>query len=839
VSPSRRRPTRAGVVSVVVVNYRRASDTVTCVQALEGLAWDPARLEVIVVDNASGDGSADRIRAAAPAARVVESPVNRGFAGGCNLGVAQASGEYVALLNNDARPHERWVGAAVETFEAHAGVACVASRVLDWDGTSVDYVGGSLTWFGMGYKREVGRPVTGADEPGRDVLFATGAAMFLRTDVWRAVGGFDERYFMFYEDVDLGWRLNLLGHRVRYVPESVAFHRHHASMKGYASWREHFLLERNALFTLYKNYADESLARVLPGALAVSVRRGVARGGDDPRALDLSTGPEGPDPSRMEVSPETLVPAYAISAFVDDLPGLTTDRRWLQGARRRTDAELLPLFGDALEPAFGGDGFAPAYESVVEAFGIREAFGRRRRVVVATEEPLTDHMAGPAIRAWAVASALAGEHDVQLVTTRTCALSHPGFVCRSVTEADLRAAEREADVLVVGGLLLWAFPWLMRSAKVLVVDVYDPFHLGQLEEARGRGDAGRVAVVDECTTALNAQLLRGDFFLCASPKQRDFWLGHLAALGRVNPDTYDDDPSLHSLVAVAPFGLPGAPPTRSGPALRGVVDGIEAGDEIILWGGGVYDWLDPLTLLRAVDRLRRHRPRVRLYFLGMRHPNPAVPEMAMAVAARRLAESLGLTGTHVFFNESWVRYEDRHNYLLEADVGVNAHLRHVETAYSFRTRMLDYLWASLPVVATEGDGFSELVTERGVGITVPAGDVEAMEDALFRLLEDPGLAARCREAAGVLAAELTWDRALAPLLEFCRAPRRAADLARPEGGARLPSRPRPVGGNDTLAAALTRYRDGGAREVARGAYARMRRGLDARAFDPPARRSVG
>ena len=101
----------------------------------------------------------------------------------------------------------------------------------------------------------------------RDVLFGTGAALFVRADLFRRVGGFDERFFMFYEDVDLGWRLNLLGHRVRYVPGSLAFHRHHVTMKKFGNFREQYLLERNALLSMYKNYDDESLARALPAAL--------------------------------------------------------------------------------------------------------------------------------------------------------------------------------------------------------------------------------------------------------------------------------------------------------------------------------------------------------------------------------------------------------------------------------------------------------------------------------------------------------------------------------------------------------------------------------------------
>ena len=182
--------------------------------------------------------------------------------------------------------------------------------------------------------------------------------------------------------------------------------------------------------------------------------------------------------------------------------------------------------------------------------------------------------------------------------------------------------------------------------------------------------------------------------------------------------------------------------------LKGVVPGIGPDDQVILWGGGIYNWFDPLTLLRAVDKLRARAPGVRLFFLGLKHPNPNVPEMRMAVETRRLSDQLGLTDTHVFFNEGWVAYDDRQNFLLEADIGVSTHLDHVETEFSFRTRILDYLWASLPVVATGGDSFGDIIDAYGVGLTVPPGDVDALEAALFRLLDEPELAQACRRSIG-------------------------------------------------------------------------------------------
>jgi glycosyltransferase involved in cell wall biosynthesis len=449
------------------------------------------------------------------------------------------------------------------------------------------------------------------------------------------------------------------------------------------------------------------------------------------------------------------------------------------------------------------------------------------RIVVATCDALTPKMAGPGIRARQVAAALSADHDVQLVTTSVVGITDERFAVRSVDDRQLAELEAWCDVLVFQGWLITGRPFLLSSDKILVADIYDPMHLEQLEQGRDDGEQARRLAVQGATEVLNEQLIRGDFFLCASAKQRDFWLGQLAAVGRVNPRTYDDDVTLASLISVVPFGVPDTPPLHTRSAVKGVIPGIGRDDKVVLWGGGIYNWFDPLTLVRAIDRLRHRRPDVRLLFMGLRHPNPDIAEMRMAVATRDLAADLGLTDTHVFFNEGWVAYDDRQNYLLEADVGVSTHLAHLETALSSRTRILDYLWASLPVVATEGDVLSDLVSSRGLGLTVAAGDVDALEAALFRLLDDEALAQQCRDNAAAVMPELTWPHVLEPLVEFCRRPRRAPDLVDPETARRmrhhLGPAPRGPAWRRDVSLGWDHLRNGGPALLASKAWSRARR----------------
>jgi GT2 family glycosyltransferase/glycosyltransferase involved in cell wall biosynthesis len=820
---------RPGVVSVVVVNYRGADDTIACLRGFDDVDWPRERLELIVVDNDSGDGSQERLEEALPGVTVVQAGSNTGFAGGCNLGVSHATGEYVAFINNDARPAAGWISGAVAELEAAPDVASVACKVLDWDGKLVDYVDGSMTWFGMGYKREVEKPDSPAYDTAKDVLFGTGAAMFVRASVFREVGGFDERFFMFYEDVDLGWRLNLLGHRVRYVPGSVAYHKHHVTMKKFGNYRESYLLERNALLMMFKNYDDASLARALPAAMALAVRRSVARTETDTTVLDLQRSPGGDDVGTVTVDKMALTGPWAIDYLVEQMPSLIESRAELQQLRRRTDRELFPLFRESIEPAYGMPSYLAAHEQLVRAFGIDEHLRGRQRILVVTGEPLLERMAGPAIRAWEIARALAPEHDVRLLSTGGAKVSSDDFQVLAVQNPRaLRAQTDWADVIVFQGFLLEGAPWLVDSEKILVADVYDPIHLEQLEQAKDLGERGRVRSVQDTTRVLNDQLRRADYLLCASEKQRDFWLGQLAGQGRVNPAVYDEDESLSSLIGVVPFGIEDAEPVQRRHAIRGTVPGIGADDKVVIWGGGIYNWFDPLTLIRAIDRLRQRRPEVRLLFMGTKHPNPGVPDMRIAWEAQELARELGLLGSHVFFNEGWVPYHERADFLMDADLGVSTHFQHIETQFSFRTRILDYLWTALPVVATEGDTFGTLIKEHGLGRTVPAEDVDALVDALEELLYDDAARESAQAAVREFAHAYRWSRTLRPLVEFCRSPRRAADLAFVRGTddeqRAVFVRPRPTVKQD-LALARDYLRAGGVGEVTRRAVGRVRRVL--------------
>ena len=404
------------------------------------------------------------------------------------------------------------------------------------------------------------------------------------------------------------------------------------------------------------------------------------------------------------------------------------------------------------------------------------------RVAIVIQDVIGPRLAGPAIRALAMGRALAAAgHDVQVRSLHAADHPDPLVVDGGLGGPAATGVARWADVIVVQGDVLGPCDALARGDGTLVCDLYDPVQMEGLARGAGSPLSDRFASTRHALGVLSTQLERGDLFLCASERQRLFWLGHLDAAGRVNPSTYDADPTLSGLLAVVPFGIEDAAPVHDGVGLRGRVEGIVDTSRTLLWGGGVYDWLDPLPVIEATARLRSEVPELRLVFMGTTHPNPTVPPSPVLARARGLVEELGV-GEVVIFHEGWVPYEEWHNVLLEAEIGVSGHLPHVETDLAFRTRILDYIWAGLPVVTTRGDALGDVVAAEGLGAAVPPGDAGAVADALRALLVDDAAAAAARRQVAAVAPRMRWSAVLQPVLDHCQDPRPASDRGVPEAG---------------------------------------------------------
>ena len=314
-------------------------------------------------------------------------------------------------------------------------------------------------------------------------------------------------------------------------------------------------------------------------------------------------------------------------------------------------------------------------------------------------------------------------------------------------------------VSVVLASLVWAKP-------LLVLDFFSQFFVEWMEVGRDlyRGLHRRLWTRAGQRYA-NLQLQVADYILCANERQRDAYVGVLGSLGRLTPRVYDDDPTLRSLIDVAPHGLRPEPAPERHPLRAGAIPGVEPGDKLLLWLGGILYWYDPVTLLRALARVRKSHPEVKLLFLGSSYPGGS--ELGQGLRYREaVAESqrLGLTGVGVFFHDAWLPHEAVVEYLAAAHAGVTTYFTNAETRFAHRTRFMDYIWARLPIVCTEGDVLAEEVQERGWGIAAPERDEDALVAGLTRLVEDESFWAACRANLDNAASEMSWESAFAPLV---------------------------------------------------------------------------
>jgi GT2 family glycosyltransferase len=252
--------------SVVVPNLNGERFLQPCLAALAQQTLPPA--QVIVIDNGSTDGSVDLVRRRFPEARLLTFSENRGFAAAMNAGIAETTTPFVAFLNNDALPEPTWLEELAACLARHAGAAAATSKLLLADEPGrLDGAGDGLTRSFLPYVRGHGEPDDGRFADEVEVFGASGAAALWHSSVLHEVGGFDERFFAYYEDVDLSFRARLRGYEIWYAPRSVARH----TRGGTAGQHVDFALfhpVKNRWFMIVKDLPGRTVARRSAAILA-------------------------------------------------------------------------------------------------------------------------------------------------------------------------------------------------------------------------------------------------------------------------------------------------------------------------------------------------------------------------------------------------------------------------------------------------------------------------------------------------------------------------------------------------------------------------------------------
>ena len=351
-------------------------------------------------------------------------------------------------------------------------------------------------------------------------------------------------------------------------------------------------------------------------------------------------------------------------------------------------------------------------------------------VVVATPDVVGARMAGPGIRAWNLARQMAKVAPTTLVAKVEGAL-WPGTVDKDSPEAG--DAIRDARVLIGQP----ARGFRKRRGQRIVFDLFDPTVL-ELRELYGTWPSirQRIHLAAEWWR-LSEALMVADLLMCAAPQQRRF---------------YESLQSGDAPWIEVPFGIDTAE-----------LSGCEKPQSnVIIWGGGVWEWLDPKTAIEAVLKLNREGLDCQLLFLGRARPNRDLVDMRRSGRFDRLMER---GGNKVSAPVDWVPYNERLAWLQSGKIAIMLHRPTAEAEYAIRTRLFDAIAAGIPVIATEKGFAADLVARERLGIVVPPEDVKAVADAIRKLLMDDGFHAACVLNLERVRPRYAWEVVTRPLTD--------------------------------------------------------------------------
>lgn len=750
------------LVSVIIVTYNSRAWLDECLASLSRQTYAP--MEIIVVDNASEDGSAEWLAENHPGIRLVQLASAEPLARAENLGIQAASGEYFFILNPDVRVDNAALAHLVAVARDDSTCAVVAPKLKYlWANSFLNGIGNSVNAVSWGTDNAIGHLDLGQFDHWQQVPSACFAAALIARSAWARVGPLDEKFLMYYEDSEWCYRARLLGYSIRAAPRAVVYHALGSripsgetselaprKLRSVAYGRLRFatkILGPRFLARFFFNYAVEdglNLLRLLARGQWAACRAYLGAWFDFLRAAPALRH------TRARLQSQRVQADRQLFALQAEMPGGLT---WHGLPELSWDVVLENYL-----PLFRAQRTRPMPEFAHPA--------ARPHLLIVSNDVVDAKMGGAGIRYLEMARALQEDLDVTLAIPSETSVEVEGIQVVRYWDArpvSLQVLVENSDVVLVSGYMVEKFPFLTTTPTRRVIDLYNPFFLENLFYYLDEPMESQDRLNDHALALVNQLARVGDYFICGNERQRDFWLGVLAANHRVNPHTFAQDQTLRALIDVVGVGFPDRAP-RCHAVLRGVHPAFPPDARIVLWGGGLWNWLDPLTLVRAWRQvIARHAP-ARLVFLGTRHPNPLVPAHRRAQETIAAAEAIGEKDRTIFFIE-WLPYAEREALLCEADIGVTLHAPHVETRFSIRMRVLDYLWARLPVLISEGDTTSEWVRQYDLGRVVPPLDAEAVANALIQMLDQPkGNGSAAFEA---VRDSFRWRAVVAPLRQYC------------------------------------------------------------------------
>jgi GT2 family glycosyltransferase/glycosyltransferase involved in cell wall biosynthesis len=710
-------------VSAIVVNYRKAEMTCDCLVALSvALGRLDGPSEMVVVDNGSGDGSVETIRAAVPEAAVHSLPDNLGFPTAASEGIRRSSGEWVLLLNNDVIVEPDAVSEMVLAGEGAPDVGSVAAQMrFASDPRVINSAGIGVDRLGIAFDRLLGASLEASETRPVEVFGASGGAALHRRRMLDDIGGMDETYFFALDDADLAWRARMAGWRCLYAPGAVVHH-HHGATTAHGSSRKYFHVGLNRVRTVAKNADARLLRRYGPAMVAYDLGYVAFAAATD----------------------RTLAPLRG------RVRGLREWRGYRRAGAPRRPVELEPVRG--LGAALGrravwnrhsavGAGGEPKALAVFHLGGVG---GPQRSLVQAMTwlgERGSVEFIVPEDGAAADEYEPLGPVTVANYTTLTYARGVRRVASAALDLArDVRFFRRELrrrrpDVVVVVTTVLPAVLIAARLERVPSV-----VYAAEIFTQQWKGD--RLRLWGE-GLARATGALAGGLVCCSETVARQFPVRNRKPIA----------------VAYPPIGREYARGDRDRGRAR---YGVDAADPCLLVVGNVSRGRGQDVALRALPSVRRNHPAARLLIVGAPHPRPV--DIEYAGELRRRAEDLGVADAVVFADPT----DAMADVYAAADVVLNP----ARFAEPFGRVAPEALMAGRPVVASRVGAIPEVLTDGVDGLLVPPDDPEALAAAVARLIEDAGLAEslarrgrdRVAERFGYAQDRAAWTRVLTGVL---------------------------------------------------------------------------
>lgn len=374
-----------------------------------------------------------------------------------------------------------------------------------------------------------------------------------------------------------------------------------------------------------------------------------------------------------------------------------------------------------------------------------------KKILLVTNDVIGDTCAGPGIRYIELGKELVRKGYEVTVLGKTPSFANPQpFHYFSLTLGNLITFLKTSECLIIrgGDPFVTLLVLLFSKNKKIVADLYTFTHF-EVPHIITRSFWGKYIL--ELRKVFHVSKLKlyckcFNKFWVANERQKYFLYGVFYSM-KTSPEQKD--------IAVIPFGYPSVKPVKHKSVLRGVIKDIHQDDFLLIWGGGVWDWLDPITLVKAMSQISKIDKKIKLYFMGIKAPSGYVPERGKEMI--HLAQELDLLNHNVFINNAWVPYNERLDFLLEADAGISLHPRSLETIFSFRTRNLDYIYCGLPMIHSQGDIWADFIERNKIGLVVSHDNDMELSQTILSLAKNRSLLSEMKDNIENIFTEFTWE----------------------------------------------------------------------------------